>query len=83
MIHLRFLLKFNAKPYPVRGLIGFGANLLLAQADPNRFVFLDSPDVNIASIAYLVDEGALTPQVPVTPGDVQLVRSSLGLPPAP
>lgn len=56
---------------------------LIAQADPNRFVFLDSPDVNIASIAYLVDEGALTPQVPVTPGDVQLVRSSLGLPPAP
>jgi anaerobic selenocysteine-containing dehydrogenase len=24
------------KPYPVRGLIGFGANLLLAQADPAR-----------------------------------------------
>ena len=24
----------EGKPYPVRGLIGFGANLLLAQADP-------------------------------------------------
>lgn len=56
---------------------------LIGQADPNRYVFLDSPDVNVASIAYLVEQGALDPLVPATPGDVQLVRSSLGLPPAP
>src|SRR5262249_18578500 len=26
----------DGKPYPVRGLIGFGHNMLLAQSDPNR-----------------------------------------------
>ena len=26
----------EAKPYPVRGLIGFGHNMLLAQSDPAR-----------------------------------------------
>lgn len=53
---------------------------LAAQADPNRFLFLDSPDVTIGSLARMVAQGAFTPRVPVTDDEKLRVLGALGLP---
>lgn len=53
---------------------------LAGQADPNRFPFLDSPDITIGSLASMVAQGALTPRVPVTDLELRQVRDALGLP---
>ena len=53
---------------------------LVAQADPNRYPFPDSPDVTIGSLGTMVAQGALNPRVPVTDQELQRVRDALGLP---
>lgn len=40
-----------------------------------------SPDVSIASLALLIEDGAITPRVPATPEEEALVRRALGLQP--
>ena len=54
---------------------------LMTQADPNRFPFLDSPDITIGSLPSMVAQGALSPRVPATDEERQRVRDALGLPP--
>ena len=40
-----------------------------------------SPDVSIASLALLIEDGAITPRAPATPEEEALVRKALGLEP--
>lgn len=54
---------------------------LASTADPNRFPFVNSPDLIVGAIPFLIDEGAIVARVPVTDSEVQQVRSALGLPP--
>jgi hypothetical protein len=56
---------------------------LAPQADPNRSIFLDSPDVRVLSIPVLIEQGAVHPRPPITPEEIQRVRDALGLPPTP
>ncbi|MCU1393643.1 MAG: hypothetical protein JWM34_2071 [Ilumatobacteraceae bacterium] len=50
------------------------------EVDPNRYIFLDSADVTVGSLASMVEQGALTPVVPVTDADNKVVADALGLP---
>ena len=52
---------------------------LAAQADPNRAIFSDSPDVSPGAIADLVARGALNAVVPVTDADKKIVSDALGV----
>jgi len=54
---------------------------LAAQADPNRSIFVDSPDVRVSSLQLMIDKGAVHPRAPMTPEELQQVREALGLPP--
>lgn len=54
---------------------------LAAQADPNRSIFADSPDVRVSSLPIMIDKGAVHPRVPANDEEIKLVRDALGLPP--
>jgi hypothetical protein len=53
---------------------------LTDQADPARRLDEYNPDVTVASLTTLVDEGAITPRPPSTPDEIAEVRRALGLP---
>ena len=53
---------------------------LAAQADPARFLFADSPDVTVGSLASMVKQGALRARLPANDREWQRVRVALGLP---
>lgn len=53
---------------------------LTDQADPARRLDDYNPDVTVASLSTLVDEGAITPRPPSTPDEIAEVRRALGLP---
>jgi len=59
-------------------IVGSG---LAHQADPLRRPLINSPDVDVRSLSWLVDEGAFTPRVPVDAAEIERVRVALGLPP--
>ncbi|MEO6126294.1 MAG: hypothetical protein ABIR32_21555 [Ilumatobacteraceae bacterium] len=52
-----------------------------AAADPLRRPFPNSPDVEVRSIPWLVEQGAIVPRVPADVAEVARVRQALGLPP--
>jgi hypothetical protein len=56
---------------------------LMMQVDANIRPVEFDPDVTVGRIPIMVAEGAITPRTPTTPGEIQLVRTVLGLPPAP
>ena len=56
---------------------------LTAGVDPKRVLLPRSPDVQVEWLEWLVEEGAITPRVPVDAAEIARVRSVLGLPPAP
>jgi hypothetical protein len=58
-------------------MVGSG---LVPTADPKRFPFIDSPDVTIGSLQFLVDEGAFTPRVPANEAEWQIAAAALGVP---
>ena len=53
---------------------------LAPQADQNRSIFADSPDVRVSSLPIMIEKGAVHPRVPSTPEEIQRVRLALGLP---
>jgi len=59
-------------------IVGSG---LAQQADPLRRPLINSPDVDVRSLSWLVDEGAFTRRVPVDAAEIERVRVALGLPP--
>jgi hypothetical protein len=56
---------------------------LMTQVDPNIRPVEFDPDVTVGRIPIMVAEGVITPRTPTTPEEIQLVRTVLGLPPAP
>ena len=56
---------------------------LAPNADPRRFPFVNSPDVTVGSLQFLVDEGAIVPRVPSTDAEWQAAAAALGVPPPP
>jgi hypothetical protein len=54
---------------------------LAGQADPAHQPIPFSPDVRVADLDELVDEGAIVPRPPATPEEMALVRAALGLAP--
>lgn len=57
-----------------------GSGLAAQAPDQSKSIFDDSPDVRVSSLPVLVADGALHPRPPVTPDEVQRVRTALGLP---
>jgi len=58
-------------------IVGSG---LAPQADPNRSIFADSPDVRVSSLPVMIEKGAVHPRVPATDEEIMRVRDALGLP---
>ena len=54
---------------------------LAAQAEPSRSMLSFSPDVRVADLPLLVEEGAIVSMAPVTDADIAAVRAALGLQP--
>ena len=57
-----------------------GSGLAGRAPDQSKSIFDDSPDVRVSSFPVLLAEGALHPRPPVTPEEMQRVRTALGLP---
>ena len=68
----------NTERVTMELIVGSG---LAPQADPLRRPLINSPDVDVRSLSWLVEEGAFTPRVPVDAAEIERVRVSLGLPP--
>lgn len=58
-------------------IVGSG---LGSTADPKRMPFVNSPDVTVGSLPWLVEQGAFTPRQPATDAESERVRVALGLP---
>ena len=56
---------------------------LAPSADQKRFPFVNSPDVTVGSVQWLVDNGAITPRTPANEAELQRVQIALGLIPPP